>query len=154
MPYLITHPKSLISFIEVPKWDFQKHVIKIRSHKSVIAYLSKENLYHMIHGVFKLFSSLIHNIFKVREGNRNELLLFYEPFETEWFQSGFSLVFFCFSNFRKTLTRWHYRIEKKQFCQNPWPSVFFTTAFLCEIVKTFSFYFLQLTKRRRLKRTA
>ena len=27
--------------------------------------------------------------------------------------NGFSLVFFCFSNFRKTLTRWHYRIEKK-----------------------------------------
>ena len=91
-------------------------------------------------GFLKLFSSLIHNVFKVREGNRNELLLFYEPFETEWFHPGLSLVFFCFSNFRKTLTRWHYRIEKKQFCQNPWPSVFFMTAFLCEIVKTFSFF--------------
>ena len=55
MPYLITHPKSLITFIEVPKGDFQKHVIKIRIHKSVNAYLSKENLYHMIHGVFKTF---------------------------------------------------------------------------------------------------
>ena len=97
-------------------------------------------------GFLKLFSSLIHNVFKVREGNRNELLLFYEPFETEWFHPGLSLVFFCFSNFRKTLTRWHYRIEKKQFCQNPWPSVFFTTAFFMWNCQNILFLFFAADK--------
>ena len=67
--------------------------------------------------------------------------LFYESLETEWFQPCFFSVFLIFVKRCDTLAlQKKIEGEKKQFCQNPWPSVFFMTAFLCEIVKTFSFF--------------
>ena len=66
--------------------------------------------------------------------------------------------FFCFSNFRKTLTRWHYRIEKKNnSVKIPGPQYFSRLLFYVKLSKHSLFIFCSwqnddVSKERNKKR--